>query len=205
MNKPNKKPAKKPRIYKRPAVAEPVPVAPRPTRANHPVLPLRLDDRIQRVLDETRETSLLVVDRYAQIAERGVILQSDLSTAHLFKQIAASAEEPYAAFVEAARRAYATAEQTHDGPDRVRVHVETGARVLLWEDHRRVTISWKEVAVDYAAKLVELSAAVARGDLAAAQMLAAGQPKVFDATAWERDLKLGRPKTGNINPKIVEA
>lgn len=166
---------------------------------------------LTHALRQTSEASDAFNDRLVVIQASRKIEQPDLAAASLFEQLAKTADKPAATFkslaqtfyLEAEAKARAIAAASNTPPAAPRLNVEMGPRSLVFEDHRRVTASWRHEAEKQALVLHAIAAAYADGDHAAMQTLLKPYQGPFNVTLWEAAVKADVPKKGDLTPKII--
>lgn len=193
---------KKPVAVKK-AAAKPVRVAPaaiiRPS-----VLEL-----LEVSLTKTTEASGLFGERLAALQSDQRILQDDLSAVAAFDRLGKIADAPPRAFKDWAKalREQREHEAREANPmvvnPEVRLNVQVGARVIDWEDNRKVSPAWKTIATQHAQILHAVAAAFAQGNRESLEKLLAPFHGPFSSEAWEEAIRRATPKSGSLTPKIA--
>ena len=192
----------------------PVKKAAKPVRVTKPAAPSviirsSILDLLEVSLTKTTEASGMFGERLAALQVDPHILQDDLAAVAAFDRLGKVADAPPKAFKDWAkalreqREHEARAVNPAVANPEVRLNVQVGTRVLDWEDNRKVSPAWKDVATKHAQILHAVAAAFARSDRAALETLLAPFHGPFDPKAWEEAIRRATPKSGSLTPKIA--
>lgn len=185
----------------------PAPAVPAEPISARPIEPLLLDAQ-----EKTERAVTLFTDRITVVQRERQILQPDLATVALFERLHSTAAQPVKSFKGLAQALYAEAEKKaredaglaeSDPAPAVRLNVAPGTRVLAFEDNRRITPQWKEIAQEHAQILHAVAAAVEKGDKKALRTLLEPFQGVFNEKTWEEAIRRKTPRKGDLTPKIV--